>query len=335
MKAFLLFAVLAALIAVGVMTLITYGSSTDRRAPGEGRVNDALKPGTKKALANAAVDSAIALGILSSFDNTEKARARTSRKALNELKAITKNTNSMLDTRARMAAERMTKLSFGSKLGWASARDYIDDQKRVGSLFDQALGVELDETMQHANKGYASQHSSFAQALNRDQEGFGARMRARSVVAPLSHFSAKPVPVFRPSEFRPRILSAVGRGLRTRFPGIIRKASMRVGMKELARAPGAALDGPVPLVDTALLIWGLYDIGDGAVGLVSSAKREIASSISIEAKSIVSHRHKQVSDALIESEKLAKSERCHILSTGLGPLLYPAKKLEFTKRCAS
>ena len=325
---------MAVLLAAGAMTLFRDEPATDQ-APGRNQANDNANLSAQDTSAKLAVDGAIAGVLLSSFDNTEGARARTNRQTVNELRAINKNTDTILDLRARQAAERMTKLSFGSRLGWAGARDYIDDQKRVGSLFDQALGVELDETMQHANKGYASEHSSFAQALNRDQQGFGARMKARGVVAPLSHFSAKPSPVFRPSEFRPRILSAIARGLRTRFPGIIRKASTKVGMKELARAPGAALDGPVPLVDTALLIWGLYDIGDGAVGLVSSAKNEIASSISTEAKSIVSNRHKQVSDALIESEKLAKSERCHILSTGLGPLLYPAKKLEFTKRCAS
>lgn len=335
MRAFLIFAVLAALVAAGVMTFITKGSSTDRTAPGGRKGNHASKPKADTTLAKAAADSVIATGILSSFDNTEGARARTNRKALNELTAITKNTNSMLDTRSRMAAERMTRVSFAGKLGYASARDYFDDQKRVGRLFDQALGAEVNDSIQRADRAYANQHSSFTRALNRDQQGFGVAMKRRNVVGRLSNFSVKPSAVLKPSEFRPRVLSAIERGLRARFPGIIRKAAAKLGMKEIARAPGAALDGPLPFIETALVIWGLYDIGEGAMGLVTSATNEIASSISGEAKSIVSTRHGQVSNALIESEKLAKRERCHVLSAGLGRLLYPAKELEFTKRCAS
>ena len=102
MRAFLLFVVLAALIAAGVMTFIPSRSSADRTASDGGKRNHASKSGAGKTAANAAVDSAIAAGILSSFDNTEVARARTNRKALNELKAITKSTESMLDVRARV-----------------------------------------------------------------------------------------------------------------------------------------------------------------------------------------------------------------------------------------
>jgi len=129
-------------------------------------------------------------------------------------------------------------------------------------------------------------------------------------------------------------MKQVSSRLRSRFPKVIQTASVKLGKKQAVKAPAAAFDGPLPFVESALLIWGLYDIAVGTAELRSDAQKEIAKTIALESNAIVLEADNRTAKQVLRAEALAHLQRCKGLDNALSGLLFPAREAELAQRCS-
>lgn len=330
MKTALIIAFLVTLVAVALAALGPSDAPvvTEERAGGQSK----LTTESPKNSAQVALDGAIAGRLLSSFDDTASKRGRAQASILNQLEAVRANTAKNIAPQAARAAETMVSVPFVGKLVWANGRDYFDDHNRAWTLFDHALGG-IGETLDQSDKAFSRHRNAYEKRLQHDQSEYMATLKSRPNAGPAN---ANLLPL-RPQagllNVKPRIMRQISKRLREKFPDAARRAASKLGKKQITKAPSAALDGPFPIVETALVVWGLYDVGDGAAALRREARTEVATTIAREGNAIATDRFNHLRSELTSAEKLARIERCKSLRAALSGLIFSAKGSEFAKRC--
>ena len=226
----------------------------------------------------------------------------------------------------------MVSLPFASELAWETGSDYFNEDNRHWTLFDHALAA-TGETLEKADSAFAGQQSAHARQLQLDESRYWATMKSHDVAAPPTVARPEARFKFLQADVKPRIMKQVSAHLRTKFPKVIQEASIKLGKKQAVKAPAAAFDGPFPFVETALLIWGVYDVGVGAAELRSNAQKEVAKIIRMESNAIGLEADKHTTKQILRAEELAHLQRCKALNKALSGLIFPKREAELAQRC--
>ncbi len=166
---------------------------------------------------------------------------------------------------------------FIPRVGLAYGLDLISDDNRVWTLFDEALGPGMDHEIDSADAGYSRQLDHHRQGLMGDQLRFGASIdrampsQSQGKIGPISPRGTKVKKPLGALNYRERIIASISSGLQKRYPGVLKHAAAKLGMKQAKRLPGAAIDGPLPVIELGLILWGLYDIAGSAASVWQSA----------------------------------------------------------------
>jgi hypothetical protein len=218
--------------------------------------------------------------------------------------------------------------------------DVFAEGDRVWTLFDEAMGPGMAHIAENDANSYAKQLNHHRSDLLTTQAQFGAKIN--SAVEPLGreHFAFLPalsnqgLETPERSRTQKRILTAIWTRLRTRYPDMLRRGAVKLGIKEAKRAPGAAIDGPFPVVETGLILWGLFDVAGSAASGWRAAKSEIADASIAEADSAAQSQLETAAQQFYAIEKESRVARCAALAASLEPLSRGDKVKEYQRRCS-
>lgn len=131
-----------------------------------------------------------------------------------------------------------------------------------------------------------------------------------------------------------RILTAIWTRLRTTYPDMLRRGAVKLGIQEAKRVPGAAIDGPLPIVETGLIMWGLYDVAGSAASGWRAAQREIADATIAEADRAAQSQLESAAQQFYAIEKEGRVARCAALAASMESLSRGDQAQEYERRCS-
>lgn len=295
---------------------------------------------TEASLGEVALDAAVLSSLLAAFDKTELVRSHAIHKTRTDLKAIRINTGRLARREAPRLAQRMLHPTMIPRLGYAYGMDVFTEGDRVWTLFDEAMGPGMVHIAEIDADSYAKQLTHHRRDLLTSQAQFGAKIN--SAVEPLGRKHATSVPALsnkglmtpERSRTQKRILTAIWTRLRTRYPNMLRRGAVKFGIKEAKRVPGAAIDGPLPIVETGLIMWGLYDVAGTAASGWRAAHREIADATIAEADRAAQSRLESAAQQFYAIEKEGRVARCAALAASMELLSRGDKAQEYERRCS-
>ena len=114
---------------------------------------------------------------------------------------------------------------------------------------------------------------------------------------------------------------------------MLKRGAVKFGIKEVARAPAAAVDGPIPVVETGLILWGLYDAVGSAASAWTAAEREIAAAAVEEVDGVAHGQLDAAAQQLFAAEEEGRAARCAALAAALKPLAVARAAQDYGQRC--
>ena len=114
---------------------------------------------------------------------------------------------------------------------------------------------------------------------------------------------------------------------------MLKHGIVKLGIKEVARAPAAAVDGPIPIMETGLVLWGLYDVVGSAASAWTAAEREIAAAAVDEVDGLALGQLKAAAQQLYAAEEEGRAARCVALAAALKPLAVARAAQDYERRC--
>ena len=334
---------LLAFLSAGVIMLVVGADNYDTPEPDatarKTRDKVARQRADDAAAAQAALTAAAFTAVIKAFDDTDIVRNRAIRKARQELKSIRINTAQLASNEATRVAGRLAQPSMIPRLGYAYGMDLITEGDRVWTLFDEAMGPGMERVVENDAARYSKQLRVHRRELLKAQDRFGTELNhavaplgSRNMAA-LSPVSNKFPPFTLEPKIQRRVLAAIWSRLRSRFPGALKRGAVKLGMKEVARAPGAAIDGPIPIVETGLVLWGIYDAVGSAAWAWTAARHQIAYAAADEVNGVAQSQLKAAAEQLFAAEKEGRDARCAALAAALKPLAVASKDQEYARRC--
>ena len=278
------------------------------------------------------IDAAIATRLLTSFDDTSRNRSYATAQMRDELNAVRAKTTNLVAMHAARAANEMASLPFASKVVVANGRDYFDDHNRTWTLFDHAL-AGTGQTLDNAKTEIVHLRSVHMGDVKNAERPFWQAVRVGNVPEPPPVSMSTAEHLDSSNVFKQKIFKGLSRHMSTAFPNVFKKSSMNLAKKQFAKLPAAAFDGPLPVAESALLMWGLYDVATEAGALHGIAQREIAAAISSEANAIVNVWHARELSDVSNRQQVDHGKLCQALAQALNTLLFPSKGTEIAKRC--
>lgn len=340
-----LIGLLLALLLIGVGLVVLLGGDSekevDRRvAEAEAAENDiARQKADEAAAAQVALNAAVVASLLQAFDDSEIARRHAIKKTRQDLKSIRINTGLLARREAPRLANRLTHPTMLPRLGFAYGMDLIAYENRVWTLFDEALGPGMANIIDNDADSYSKQLTHHQHDLINSQARFGAKLN--HAIKPLAPVASVSVPRLSDSNFNSahrsgvqrRVLASIWSRLRTRYPAMLRRGAKKLGIKEAKRATVAAIDGPVPIIETGLILWGLYDVLGSAASAWRAAQTQITAAAIAEADGLAQRQLQAAAQQLFVAEQAGRGARCVALAAALKPLAGHSIQ-EYERRCA-